>query len=68
MFNDPYDPYRCYMLVCWPRPIDPQNISAGDEAVGSELYNTLSSNKGVINLLYTNNQFSVYKEQLLSPE
>jgi len=35
--------------------------------VDNEFY-TLGTKEGVINQLYTHNQFAVYKEQLLSPE
>ncbi|KAL4122064.1 hypothetical protein QTP88_014464 [Uroleucon formosanum] len=47
--------------------MDPQNILAVVVAVDNEFY-TLGTKEGVINQLYTRNQFTVCKEQLLSPE
>ncbi|KAL4113256.1 hypothetical protein QTP88_016915 [Uroleucon formosanum] len=47
--------------------MDPQNILAVVVAVDNEFY-TLGTKEGVINQLYTRNQFAVCKEQLLSPE
>lgn len=47
--------------------LDPKNILAVVVAVDND-FHTLGTKGGVINQLYTRNQFAVCKEQLLSPE
>jgi len=47
--------------------MDLQNILAVVVAVDNEFY-TLGTKEGVINQLYTRNQFAVCKEQTLTPE